>query len=363
MLMTAMLMTAVSVVLPRMAEQNGLTMPQMGVLVSSQFVGYTVSVLAGGILSDRYGKIPVLRIAMAGHIVTSILFFYSSGYALALAACTLSGVFCGVLENNLTAAVYMDPARGVRKAAFLQFMFSAGAAVTPIGVLLCGAAGLSWKAVFPAMAAAMGVCAAIGATTPRPAADTGKPFRQIAGEFAQVAKEPVRLAAPAAMFLYVSAEVGLWGFLPAYVEARGGDETQSMLCGALLWVCMAASRLIISKADFGIRRSLLVSASLGIVGMILVITLDGNWVLAAGAFSGFAIGPMYSLIIAWATKLASSRSAGNIAFSMSFGTLGPALTGALSGFLGRLAGAGGVLILPIASMAALIILLSRVKTE
>ena len=357
MMVNAMLLSGAGSMLPHFSTELGLTLSQQGFLVSGQFVGYTAAVLSGAIAADRFGKIFILRLAMLGFIVTTLIYWTAGSSAALLAAFALTGCFCGVLENILTAIAYIEGKDAVRRNTLLQFSFCVGAVALPVTLYALMVFTLPWRYCFPLIGAAMVIlfCFALRQSDSRE--HKSMTFSAIGRTLLSLVHSPAGLLAPLAMLMYVSAEVGLWGFLPTYISRINGNDALVSGATVLLWASMAASRILIAWLWKGsARNALIVCVMLMIAGICAVLLADGIWLLPAAAMAGFAMGPVYAYLIDWMCR-ANGSSASMIAVSMAFGTLGPVLTGPLIGSLGEWFGTKSVMAVPLAACVAILILL------
>jgi len=76
----------------------------VGVLIASFFLAQLLSVVAWGVLSDRFGRRPVLLVGLLGTALTMLLFGFARSYWVALLARFLTGTLNG---NVAVAKVYM----------------------------------------------------------------------------------------------------------------------------------------------------------------------------------------------------------------------------------------------------------------
>lgn len=364
MMVNAMLLTGVGILLPRLEAEYNLSLSQQGLLIGGQFVGYTVAVLTGAVLADRFGKLRALRAGMACFALTALLYGTVRAPWLLYVIPVLVGAFGGVLENLLTAIVYLDSEQAVKKSTWLQFAYCLGAVAMPVLLYCLDMAGFGWRSLVLLVGGLMALLLFFGAGQQIPSGEEGMCFLAVAGEFTRLAKSGSGLAALLAMLLYVSAEVGLWGFLPSYVGKTGGSESYVALSTSLLWAGMALSRMVVAgrKTASG-WRVLVLFVSASIVSAAAVLLTGGVWLLPAAALAGFAMGPIYSYLIDWVCATARSDSASVIAAAMAVGTLGPVITGPVTGWLGERLGQRGVMLVPLVACLLIFILLLARKAD
>ena len=151
MALTALGIDSMLPALPAIGESLGVSEPNDRQYVITAFLlGFAVAQLAYGPLSDRFGRRPVLAIALASYVVTSGLAAISGSFELLLVSRALMGT-AAAGARVVTVALVRDCFSGramarVMSLAFIVFM--AGPIFAPAfgqGVL---SAGGSWRMIF-----------------------------------------------------------------------------------------------------------------------------------------------------------------------------------------------------------------------
>jgi fucose permease len=357
----AMMLTGIGLALPRLAGDLKFSELQQGALVSIQYVGFTLAVLAGGALSDRFGRTRMLRLALLGLAVAAALFGGVWSYWVAIAAVLLIGVFGSILENSITALALEDEKRQDVNNIIVQAAFCAGAMLLPLLFLVSMLWRGAWRPPYFLAGALLLVLfffSLKGRSGEAPSQTV--PFSRILGQYMSFFKNPAYLIAPAALFLYVGAEVGLWAFAPAFFESNGYGVYSGVISSILIWLLMMFGRMattwIVGK--LGIIRTMLVFAVLAMVSLALMMASGGVWAVVCTALAGFACAPFFPLIVSWMTRITGEKSSTMIAFTMAAGTLGSVVLGYLMGWFGSIFGTGLIMLLPLACFAGIFVLLA-----
>jgi fucose permease len=356
----AMALTGIGLALPRMGQELGFTEAQLGLLVSVQYAGFTVAVIAGGALSDRYGAGRMLRIGLLGAAAAAGLFGFVWAYWAAVAAALLIGAFGSVMENSVTALAMAGEEHRDRNNILVQVAFSAGAIVLPLLYWISLSCFGAWRPPYWILGLlALAFCAF---TPGGKAEDQGRaaPSGPMLAQYLAFFRRPAFLIAPAAMFLYVGAEIGLWAFAPVFFENSGYGVFSGAIASALIWFFMMLGRLITARIveKLGIMRTMVLFGVLACASLALMMVSSGAWAVACTAAAGFACAPFFPLIMSWMTRITGSGSGSSIAFTMAAGTLGPVVLGGVTGIIGERFGTQWVMMVPLMCFVGIFILLA-----
>ena len=154
-----------------------------GAVYAAYFLGAFLSTLPGGILSDRYGRTPVIRTALALTVASGALLFCTTGPLPVIVLRLAEGVGAGLFIAAGMSYVNSQPDH-TRMSGYYLAMLNVG--------LVVGLAASGWLAVrFAQPALGIGVftaisCAALAASLifhemPGPALKTGTDLREAAG--------------------------------------------------------------------------------------------------------------------------------------------------------------------------------------
>jgi MFS transporter, DHA1 family, tetracycline resistance protein len=149
--------TIVMPLLPRFAEQFGLSPTQIGVLLAAYPLCQLVAGPILGRLSDRYGRRPVLAVSQAGTAISFLILGLSSNYTVMLLARMLDGASGG---NILVAQAYVadvtKPEHRARGFGLIGAAFGVGFVLGPLlgGLLVALPVPPAWRLSVPFLVAA-----------------------------------------------------------------------------------------------------------------------------------------------------------------------------------------------------------------
>jgi len=356
----AMILSATGLALPRLAEELGLTSIQQGSLVSIQFIGFAIAILIGGTFSDRFGTLKILAIAFLGLAVSTFMFGASFEFWMTIVGVFFIGAFGSVVENGITAlTTSYDSKRVEENNVFTQVFFTVGAIITPLLVLFFMMKFNRWRYAYYVVAA---LCIIIAFITTKYRNEEQKKAGSMKEAFLQykrVFKKPTYLIAPIALFLYVGAEIGLWGFAPMFFEKQGYGKISGILSSVLIWICMFVGRALAVQLlkKFSMCKIMLAFGILGIVSLSLVMFSNYSTAVLWISLSGFACAPFYPMIIAWMTNITGEKSSSILAFTMAMGGLGPVAMGWIIGLIVDSFGSRYITLAPACSFVLLVILI------
>ena len=109
-----------------------------GAIYAAYFLGAFISTLPGGILSDRYGRMPVIRTGLALTVVSGILLYYTNGPLPVITLRVLEGLGAGLFIAAGMSYVNSQP-NHTRMSGYYLAMLNFG--------LVLGLAASGWLAV------------------------------------------------------------------------------------------------------------------------------------------------------------------------------------------------------------------------
>ncbi len=360
MILMAMLLSSTGLALPGLKEEIGLTSVQQGSLVSIQYFGFTIAVLLGGLLFDRFGKLGILSLSFGIIGLSAFLFGWAANYWMAVTGVLMIGAFGSIAQNGITYLSTNYDVRSVEKNnAFVQLFFTVGALLTPVIMLIMLKLFDNWRYAYHII----GICCVAMALATRtyreekaPAGASGENSLRV---YLTALKKPSYLIAPFALFFYVGAEIGIWGFAPIFFEDQGYGRISGILASILIWVSMFAGRIISVRLlrSYNMIHILLANGVLAVAALTGVIFSGRTAAIVLIGIAGFAFAPFYPLLVTWMTTITGEKSSGALALTMAFGSLGAVLAGWLSGMVVETWGAGYITAIPAVSVLVVIILL------
>jgi FHS family glucose/mannose:H+ symporter-like MFS transporter len=298
MLILASVMTGLSASLLPIAGDFGIPASRAGILFSLHFAGFIVLITLSLLFHGLRRRL-ILVTATAGlYAVALVAAGLAPSFALLAVALLVAGGSGGVIESHTATLQVMtsrSSAEASRLVAFTQVFFAAGALLTPVYLSLGTAFPVGWRQLFLGLSV-VGVIALLIGLTIR--ADRFEVSPRESGTFQW---RPL-LRVSIAMAFYVGAEVTLFGWAPTVMELyHGVPAVRARLAPTLFWIGILGGRLVVARlADpVGPERLLRVSALLGVVGSVLLVTVSAEPLLwTALVISALACAGIWPLIVA-----------------------------------------------------------------
>jgi FHS family L-fucose permease-like MFS transporter len=302
------------------------------------FIAFAVFSVPAGLAAVRLGKKNVLLLGLAlNTLAVAVPAFMQPPFALLLACIFLLGVgttFLQVAGNPIMRDVSAagDYSRNLALAQGIKGVGSTASsylvtAVTALAVF----AGMGWRGAFPIFFVLMAV-ALVSVTVLKVEETKVDEPPSIAGSL-RLLGAPVFALAVLGIFLYVGAEVCMGTFLkPTLVHLGLTDNGAAFFGPAVFFGTLTLGRLIAGTLKVNARTFFRLSATLGTVGLLLVIsgieTLTLAGVVLAGL--GFAnIWPMLFSITVEEKPERASELSGLMCMAISGGAIVPVLMGKL----------------------------------
>ncbi len=297
---------SVSLVAPTLAELSkalGTTYEGAGSLVGVLFVGYTLAVLAAGVLADRIGRRPLLLLGAALNAACTA----SIAGATTLGQARLIAFGLGAAGiADLTATILLAEIGGSGRGRLLSFAHGAYAVAAVAVPLAAGAAldaGLGYRGLYLAVSAGntalfVLLAASRGLGSLRLVADPAAP------------PPPLRSSmtlwlAFVVGFVYIAAESGLGVWMPTFFRDRHAtSDTLAAASVAAFWATMTLGRIGLSAVVDRVHRGRLMRglalAGAGLVAVGLAADdLPVTWAcLVASGLCLSALVPLHQSVVA-----------------------------------------------------------------
>lgn len=302
------------------------------------FIAFAVFSVPGGVIAARIGKKNLLLTGLGLNIIAmGVPAFIDPGFVLLLGCIFLLGVgttFLQVAGNPIMRDV--SPAgsysRNLALAQGLKGVGSSASAYLVGAVLLISfVAQMGWRGVFPVFFIFMVLTFILVATLKIEETKADVP-PGIASSLALL-KKPVFAMAVLGIFLYVGAEVCMARFLKPTLETFGIAPEQAALLGPTIFFCvLTIGRLIAGSINVSARTFFRISAALGVVGLVLILSGVQNLTVAGIILAGLGfanIWPMlFSITVEEKPELANELS-GLMCMAISGGAIVPLVMGKL----------------------------------
>lgn len=362
--------------LPELAARNGLPLAQAGLIVSFIFFGVGVANPIAGVLSDRFGRGPILLfgILCTGAFAVGISASRSAPLLLALSFGMGMGGGIVVLGTNLL-VVDLFGERSVSPINLVNMFFGLGAVTGP------ALASLTWRwcqTALPALLFAIllmytqlpvlailqrRLFSTLRATGSRPdaSADEASASPQVSGR--SIFRSPLLWVFGAVVLFDLGMEQSLNGWTAVYMHRSTGiGMANAALVVSAFWIAFTIGRLAAASIANRISARALLSGSLlaGAAGVALInLSADTISLSVAGfMFIGLGFGPIFPTVVAGVGN-AFGRAAGTATgVVLMLGTVGGIIFVWLEGLVLEESGTASAAHLLIAMLLAVMICLA-----
>ncbi|CAN5709699.1 MFS transporter [soil metagenome] len=309
-------------------------------VASVYFLLYGIIQPVYGVLSDRVGRVRVMRIALFGMALGNLAAAAAPSLATLLMAKAATGAFAGgILPTSL---VYVgDKVAFDRRQHVIANVLSAGAVGTVLASIAAGLVGRfgSWRLVFAVPAVLALALAALLGRLPESLGETrgAGPLTQIR----RVARHPWALFLFALAVAEGAVVLGFLTFLAPALEAGGQSSAVAGLVvatyGVAVFVALQIVKRVIARRSVPPARLIAIGGALLFVAYLVAASGQavGN-VLVASVLIGAAFAFLHSTLQTWATEVAPEARGTAISFFVTGVFTGAAIgTASVSGLAGE----------------------------
>jgi MFS transporter, FHS family, L-fucose permease len=308
-----------------LARDSQTDIASLGGIFTMLFLGSLLAQFAGGWLSDRFGRRPILAGGLIFVGVGVFLLTRASTLYAILAFGLVAGIGYGMsdLGGNVTIAEAFDEKKRVSALNWLNLFFGIGAVAGP---LFAGLFLAQWKTSYPALWISSLVL--ILSSLILFFIKSGPENSKAEGLTEKMSFRSLTLWSLAIfLFIYVGIETGLGGWLPTYMEKtiEMAPESSAIIASGF-WLAIALGRLI--TASLGERlfslRVLAISIGCSLLGAVLLVLSSGQLALTLAGifFTGLGFGPMFPTTMAVITTRYMPNSGQAAGLAVAFGSLG-----------------------------------------
>ncbi|MCY1157902.1 MAG: transporter [Citricoccus sp.] len=295
---------AVSPLLVVLAIDLGATLAQALAVAGVYFLAYGFTQPAWGTLSDRFGRMRLMRVALLGATVTGILSALAPNLALLIVARALTGAFFGGIIP--TAITYIgDTVPGPHRHGALADNMSAVAIGTALATAAAGFIGetVGWRLMFaiPPALALLCLLALRGRPDPGLAEPTGL-WRAIT----MALSDRWMLLIMVLVFAEGAVVLGILTLLAPALQDQGLDATTAGLAVATYGLStLVSSRLVRPLARRLSRPAIMALGGAGLVAgyAAVAVHVSVGTVVAAALLLGWTWALLHTSLQAWATEV------------------------------------------------------------
>lgn len=351
---------AVPPLLVGIAASFGVPLSEAAPVASGYFLLYGCSQLFWGMLSDRLGRVVLMRLAFVGAAACGVLSALAPTLWLLVLARTLTGGFFGAVIPTTLVYVGDTVPLAARPKAFAD-LSGANAVAIVAATLGAGLAAslVSWRAGFLLPAVGAALLAAVLRGLPEPA--SAERARPLAG-LGLVVRRPWALLVVFLAFTEGAIVFGAYTFLAAALQATGFGPAVAGLAVAAFGVAMLALSRVVKAAEAAVPPAGWITIGAGFLAAgyaIAAASQSPAGVLSAAALVGGGFACMHPMLQTWATDVAPEARATAISLFATALFVGSALGTALAaplaerGDYGGVFGAAALIALPLGLVAAL----------
>ena len=346
-----MIAAMLGTILPDFSQRFNLSPKQNGNIALAQAVGLIAASIFAGPLIDSQGTKAGLMLGLGLAALALLLLPRATGYGSIMGYLLLLGLGGGCIVTGAFALAGSMGGNTARTFNLVNLFFGLGGMATPFiaanlfkknATKLCFFAGLMSAATF-----------AFHGVTSMPPAKIGFELSKIGS----VVGAPVFWVLGVMLFLYVSAEVGVWNWMARHLIAQGVSESKAFnILGLGFALGITLGRVAVAPVLTSVKPEMVtLGAAVAMVVTLLVALRAKSSMLAGGAVfcAGLAMAPMFPTVLAMASKAFPGIEATAMGLCQTFGWTGLAVS---SGIIGAIAGGDpkrlkqALLILPLFSV-------------
>ena len=301
-------------------------------VASGYFLSYGLSQPLWGILSDRFGRVPIMRSTLLAAAATGLLSTFAPSLPVLIVARVLAGAFMGAVVPTTLTYVGDTVSQQHRQGALSDLM-----AAQAVGTAMATAVGgvlahwLDWRVVFAVPAVCAAVCSLLLRGLPEP---TRAAVGGVGSHIGGVLRNRWALLVFGLVFVEGAVLLGTMTFLASALVHEGLDVAVAGLATGAYGVGVLVFSRVVKAINSKVRVSLLIAigGTQMIVGYALV-SLDTNLatVIVTALLLGGGWSFMHSSLQAWATSVAPEARGTAVALFACALFLGSAVASAAAG--------------------------------
>lgn len=302
------------------------------------FIAFAVFSVPGGVLAARIGKKNLLLLGLGLNIIAmAIPTFIDPGFIFLLFCIFLLGIGTTFLQVSGNPIMYDVSEQGkysrnLALAQGIKGIGSSGSAyLVGLVLILPVFASMGWKGVFPVFLLFMVLAFVFVALLKVNETKTDIP--PSIGSSLKLLNEPIFALAVLGIFFYVGAEVCMARFLKPTLENFGFSADKAALWGPTVFFgTITFGRLVAGSINIDARTFFRISAFLGLLGVVLIMTGQEYLTLAGIVLGGLGfanIWPMLFSITIEEKPERSSELSGLMVMAISGGAIVPLIMGEL----------------------------------
>lgn len=349
-----MIAAMLGTILPDLSRRFNLTPRQNGNIALAQALGLIVSSTAVGPLMDIEGTKTGLLLGLGLAALALFLLPASTGYRSIMGYLFLLGLGGGsIVAGAFVLAGAVNQGNRTAVLNLVNLFFGLGGMATPFISANVLKRNTTWICYFAGAVSAATL--GIHAVTRMPAPTGSIAFQ--ASAIGGLLSSPVFWLLAAILFLYTSAEVGVWNWLARHLIAQGIPEARSLNILSLGFALgILLGRVAVAPVLISVKPELVTLAAgilMAVTSYLALQTRDAKVAGIAVFCAGLAMAPVFPTISGMAANIFTTAQATATGLVQTFGWIGLAVS---SGIIGSIAGGDAsrlkkaLLVLPIFSV-------------
>lgn len=302
------------------------------------FIAFAVFSVPGGLLAARIGKKKLLLLGLGLNVLALLVpSFINPGFTLLLSCIFVLGIgttFLQVAGNPIMMDVSPE-GKYSRNLALAQGIkglgSSASAYLVGLVLILPVFANMGWRGAFPVFLVFM-TLAFISVSLLKVDESKSDAPPSISSSLGLL-KEPTFALAVIGIFLYVGAEVCMARFLKPSLESFGLTPDNAALLGpTLFFSSLTVGRLIAGSINISARTFFRISALLGVIGLVFIITDIKELTIAGVVIGGFGFANIWPMLFSITVETKPERASelsGLMCMAISGGAIVPLFMGGM----------------------------------
>lgn len=346
-----MIAAMLGTILPDFSQRFNLTPKQNGNIALVQALGLIAASIFAGPVIDSQGTKAGLLLGLGLAALALLLLPRSSGYGFIALCLLLLGLGGGCIVTGAFALAGSMGGNTARTFNLVNLFFGLGGMATPFIAANLFKKNATALCYFAGSVAALTFCFHV--VTAMPPATVGYKLSQ-AGD---VIASPVFWLLGAMLFLYVSAEVGVWNWMARHLIAQGISESKALnTLGLGFALGITLGRVAVAPVLTSVAPKFVTLGAAALMVVTLLVALRTKDAVVAGIAvfcAGLAMAPVFPTVNSMASEAFPKVQATAMGLCQTFGWTGLAVS---SGIIGAIAGGDpkrlkkALLILPLFSV-------------
>ncbi|MDD3840670.1 MAG: MFS transporter [Clostridia bacterium] len=260
----------------------------MALLVTMHFMGFLISPLIAGEMSDKRGRRKIISGAYAVFLAGIIFILFSSNIYILSIGIFLVGAGFGVIEGGLTTLLSDLNVEDENKVINIsQLFFTLGAVIGPFIVIGFLRFSNNWRLLYIVFLIPLAYFFLFYKKSEYP---DKKLQEKIEGTIAaKLIKNKTFLLLCISMIMYVGIEEGIAFWITSYMKEMISDELLPTLALSLYWASMAIGRYFMSKYESKLNELIIMSSVFSAFFILLGVGFD-NYIFSLISFAGIGFG-------------------------------------------------------------------------